>query len=258
MAHLILVLTLIVGAFLPPQAPQTQFLDFRLSAEKSTYLVCEPINLKMEVANTGTQPVRGNFDSFNFTKKELKLFYRKKGSEFKRYFSLGIWMAMSRDYIRVGEAPILEPGNQISTHKLVLFDTLPSSHQQDRFVFSDPGEYEFKATFQYTADSVIESNVLPVTVLAVPEREQDAFALWAQKDVALVVQGDILVAQNDIKKVEAVNQLLMFLQKFPRSPYAAYVRDAKELWLGYFERKTKQEKLTEEERMIYKLLHQPN
>jgi hypothetical protein len=249
-----LVLTIILGTTLQQHEPQKHPLGFVLSTEKSTYFAYEPVVLNMIITNKGQQPIQGEFDCLNFNCKELMLFYRKRGGEFRRYYNLTIWMALGRDHLRLGKKPTLAPGNQISTREMVLFDTLPGRNEEDKFVLDEPGEYEFKATFQYILEDpskVVESNVLRLTVVNPPDEERAALALWKDKDLALVAQGDDSSAG-------AISRLRLLLQKFPNSLYATAVRDSSERLKSYLSQKAKEKKLTEDENALYKQLRLNN
>jgi hypothetical protein len=137
---------------------------------------------------------------------------------------------------------------------MVLFDYQPILNQENKFVFNGPGEYEFKATFQYILEDpskVVESNVLRLTVVNPPEEEQSALALWKHKDLALVVQGDDASA-------ETIGKLRLLLQKFPNSLYATAVRASSERLKSYLSQKAKEKKLTEDEKELYDRLHPNN
>lgn len=248
-----LILTLILGTTLPQQESQEQLLDFVLSTERPVYYVYEPMVLNMTVINKGRQPVQGDFVFLDFEFQEFKLFYRKKGGEFKRYNNVITWLAMGSHYgPGKGPKPTVEPGSQVSKREMILFDTLPRSNEADRFVFNEPGEYEFKASFQYIyqdPSKVIESDILHITVVNPPEEEQAALALWRDKDLALVVQGNGLIK-------EGVRKLRVFLQKFPNSLYAAAVKSSSERLLSSLVREVK--KMTEDEKELYELLRPHN
>jgi hypothetical protein len=206
----------------------------------------------MTVINKGQQPIQGDFVFLGFEFQELRLFYRKNTGDFKRYNSVRTWLAMGSQYAPgEGPKPTLRPGGEVSVQEMVLFNTLPGSNE-DKFVFNEPGEYEFKAIFQYVykdSSKVIESNVLHITVVNPPKEEQAALALWRYKDLALVVQGDGL-------STEGVRKLRVFLQRFPNSSYATTVKDSSERLLGYL--KAKGKTLTEDERGLYDLLRPKN
>jgi hypothetical protein len=250
MLHFFL-LTLILGSTMLAHTSQEQPLEFILSTEQSTYFAYEPLVLNMAVINNGQRPVQGDFNFLDFEFQELKLFYRKKGGEFKRYNNLVTWLAMGANYMPgKGPKPILEPGGQRSTEELIFFDRLPALNEEGKFVFDEPGEYEFKASFQYIfkdPSKVVESNVLHVTVVNPAEEEREALAWWKDKDLALVVQGDSL-------DPEAVRKLRAFLQKFRTSLYAKAVRDTSNRLKGYLARKAQKKKLTEDEKELYELL----
>lgn len=244
-------LILILGSIFWPHQSQPEGLDVLLSAEKATYFTYEPIVLNMAVTNKGREPIKGEFDCFSFGCKDLTLLYKKRGAgEFKRYYNATIWAASIKHILRLGEKPTLPPGGQVSAQGIVLLDHMPIPAQEERFVFSEPGEYEFKVTFQYILEDpsrVVESNDLRVTVADPPEEVRAALASWKDKDLALVVQGDGL-------SVEGIDKLRTFLQKFPGSPYASFARAAHERWLGYFTEQAKKGKLTERQKTLYEYL----
>jgi hypothetical protein len=246
-----LIFILIVGATIPQHTGEEQHLLFILSAEKSTYSVYEPIVLNMAVVNKGRQRVQGEFDCFSFDCKDLSLFYRKRGEQqFKRYYSGIIWAASIKHIMRLGEKPILLPESRVSSREIVLFDYQPISNQENKFVFTEPSEYEFRATFQYILENpsrVIESNVLRLTVVNPPEQEREALSWWKDQALALAVQGDSV-------SMEGVRKLRMFLQKFHNSLYATAARNASERLRSYLTQKAKEKKLTEDEKELYALI----
>jgi hypothetical protein len=264
MIHL-LVLTLIVGVTQMQHELQNQALRFTLSAEKPTYFVYEPIVLDMIVINTGQQPIRGDFETLSFGSKELKLYYRKKGGEFSEYFSVRLWLAQGDDYVPgIREKPTLEPGDQKSTRGMLLYNIALEEGRNPQFVFNEPGEYEFKATYYYilgNPSKILESDVSSVTIVNPPKAERKALALWARKEVAYIVQDDIWMAsawRGDVSPVEAFKRLEMFVQQFPKSVYAVHAREAQARWLGYLEERAKERRLTEEGQKVYQWLRQKN
>jgi hypothetical protein len=237
---------------LPQRETQEQLLGLMMSAEKTTCFAYEPVVLNIAVINEGSQPVQGHFDHFGGSLKFLKLFYRKIGGEYKRYSSLRLWLG--RGLSEIGGEQILEPGSQRNTRVMLLFDTSMEQNYEHKFVLDGPGEYEFKASFQYAftdQPKVLESNVLRITVVNPPEEEQAALTWWKDKDLAIAVQGDSL-------STEGVSKLRAFMQQFPQSLYATAVRDSSEQLKSKLVQKAREKKLTEDESRLYELLRPKN
>lgn len=243
--------TIILSIILRFQSSQPPDLDFQLSAERSTYYTFEPLSLKMEITNRGESPIEAHFNLLTFDYPSLKLFYRKKGAEFTMFYSRRVGMAQSIEY-RPGRKLMIEPGGQVSTTEVILYDTRQELMQKDRFVLSEPGEYEFQATFQYLFEGpskIVRSHILLLKVLKAPEAEREALRRWKDKALALTVQGD------DVS-IDATRKLLLLRREFPNSLYAVHARSAGKRILEELSEEAKIRELSGKGKAVYELLRQ--
>jgi hypothetical protein len=226
--------------------------SFILSTEKSTYAVGEPIKLTFTFTNEREAPIRGYF-SATFDNSELKVYYRKDGGPFIPYYSRRMEIAETADMFYL---PIPIPAHgQISHSELLLYDIktelLLPIHKQvsEKWIFDQPGEYEFQAKFWLRPlkkgdYKVLESNIVRVTVIKPSKVDEEALALWKDKDIALAIQGDGFTPK-------AIDKLSIFLERFPTSSYTSYARERS---IGYLTEKAKQGQLTAKEKTLYESL----
>jgi hypothetical protein len=220
--------------------------EFILSANKSTYTVCEPIRLTFTFTNHNEKPIVGHF-GLGFDYDQLEVYYRRDDGESRRYHSLRIERARTVDLIY--KKMTILPGESISREEILLYDT-----GAEQFLFSAPGTYEFKAIHRYVLSDpskVITSNILQVSVIPLPTQEsKEMLASWKDTDMAKFVQGDDEVFGYDLTK-RGSEKAKEFLDRYRASVYAEYVRERA---LRYLEKRKKQGMLTEDEKAWYESL----
>jgi hypothetical protein len=119
---------------------------FELLADKSTYCVAEPVDLTVTIYNDRDRLIKGDFD-LGLMFKQLQMHYCKVGGEFVRYFPR--WLQI------IGMGDFFTLPTEIGAHgKHESRERLFYNTYFKRFVLAEPGEYEFKATFQLQQFSI--------------------------------------------------------------------------------------------------------
>ena len=205
-----------------------------LSAARTTYVIAEPITLSFDLLNDSRKTISGYYafdlreDPYN---SDLTITYRRKGDASHVYA-----LRTNSDPLttRVAlEKTRIAPHDRLSTQSLLLYD--PGI---DRFVFDEPGRYEFRAKFEYESGQTIESNPLWVTVMPAPRDESpEALATWKNADVARAIQGNAVEGQKEPAVIERLRTLLT---RFPSSLYA---REARRSIVSLYQAKSAQGRL---------------
>jgi hypothetical protein len=196
---------------------------FKLSAEKNTYYVGEPVELIMTLYNNRNKPLEGDFF---LNLHYVWVYHRKVGDEFIRYFPR--WLQI---FWSVGDSlPVRIPARGKVRGKLRFFYN--SSRQQ--LVLPEVGQYEFKATFNDAVIGeprpILESNIVRIRAVEPPEPEQAALARLRDPELASFIEGDlrsdlveVLVKDNEIEA--GAEKAAAFLQEHGRSKYAPLVKE---------------------------------
>jgi hypothetical protein len=214
-----------------------------LSAEKSVYYVYEPLKLTFTVTNQGNEVITGDF-LFGLENGMVSILYKKPDGVIHEYNSLRIAQGKSFSVVNLDRIQ-LKLGQQLSHEEVIVFDT-----KTDDFVLSDPGEYELRATVQYVLNDPskkIESNPLRITVLNPLKEEMSVLSAWANKKLALAVQGDAPYLKTPDEYLQAIQQLKGFVQSYPSRVYAQY---GKERLIKYLQDLKKRGKLTKEDKAV--------
>jgi hypothetical protein len=214
-----LVLTCLAGeqSLIQETAESGQPTRLELSVEQATYYVAEPVRLIVALHNDLETPVKGDF-YLGLRFNQLWVYYRKVGGQFVRYFPR--WLQL--DTACVFAIPIEIPayGKEESTPRL-FYDTYSK-----QLVLAEPGEYEFKATFNLGNDRVIESNIVRVKVVEPPEEERAALVALSDPVLASFVEGDLQLDVVEDAEVEAgAEKAARFLEKYSGSIYAPLVEE---------------------------------
>jgi hypothetical protein len=240
--------------------------NFIISSPRDTYTVYEPIQITFMLTNDRDKQIEGEF-GLGFFIDQLNVFYRKEGEKFHPYASERTEQARAIEYTYVTKIPI--PGRgQISVDEILLYDI-----RAERFVFSEPGVYEFRAKYRYTQNDyskIMESNTLRVMVLPRPSEEsQEALSLWKDPHLARVIQGDWAYTEEKGKLVRLVQRdwldseeimkgvierLKPLVENYPKS---IYTRAAKAAIAPRYEKREKlMQGLTPSEKALLKLVRQ--
>jgi hypothetical protein len=194
---------------------------FELSAEKTTYWIAEPVNLSLKLFNDQSKPIKGYFNIGLVGRG--KVYYRKVGGEFTRYYPHWLHIFVSGYGI---ELPIVISGHGKEEAAARLF----YNSVRKEFVLAGPGEYEFKATFYFTPrqgkEREYESNIVRVKVVEPPEEERAALAALSDPVLASFVEGDLQLDVVEDAEVEAgAEKAARFLEKYSGSIYAPLVEE---------------------------------
>jgi hypothetical protein len=192
----------------------------KLSAEKNTYYVGEPVELIMTLYNDRNKPIQGHFYLNLY---DVWVYHRKVGGEFIRYFPR--WLQI---FWSVGDTlPIRIPAHGKIKNKLRFFYN--SSHKQ--LVLPEVGQYELKAAYMRGYKTALfESNIVRIRAVEPPEAEQAALARLRDPELAAFLEGDlrsdlveVLVKDNEIEA--GAEKAAAFLQEHGRSKYAPLVKE---------------------------------
>jgi len=215
-----LVLTCLAGeqSLIQETAESGQPTRLELSVEQATYYVAEPVRLIVALQNDQDKPVKGDF-YLPLEFKHLSMYYRKVGGQFIRYLPWWLELAHTADLITF---PI-----EIAAHeKRDTAERLFYNTKLKQLVLAEPGEYEFKATFNLGNDRVIESNIVRVKVVEPPEEERAALAALSDPVLASFVEGDLQLDVVEDAEVEAgAEKAARFLKKYSGSIYAPLVEE---------------------------------
>jgi hypothetical protein len=214
---------------------------FTIASERADYFVLEPLKLTMAFRNESDEEVTGVF-SPDLGSGNLTVFYRREGREFEKYTC---HRQERPRHVSIFLPQSLKPQQEFSkAEEILVLDT-----KKGRFVFEEPGVYEFKAVYRdlpNESNGQLESNVLRVKVEPAPENEQEAIRFYKNESIGLLVQ-------NDFHLEDSLERAVRFLDKYPASVYAAYVRDGLLWGLG---NKVQTQKATKAEYELYERLRQ--
>jgi hypothetical protein len=195
---------------------RSEGVSFTVSADRSDYLVDEPILLTVGLKNIGDTPISGVFFlqcDYGINPCYLKLEYRFNHGPFMEFRS-------DREAPREGSPDFVilsqtyEPGTgpRPKTSRLLF------NFKTGGFVTDVPGAYEFRASHTLPT-AQFQSNVAAVEVRAAPSAERDALAAFRNEALARLVQ-------RDFYPDAALDLATSFITQFSRSAYAADVRAA--------------------------------
>jgi hypothetical protein len=178
------------------------------------------VNVTFTLYNDRDQPIRGIYD-VGLGNVGTKLYYRKVGGEFVTYFT-GWIQALLQMHGTTLPWEIAPHGKSEATNRLFYNTNLKS------FVLAEPGEYEFKATFnllQPVERFPYESSIVRIKVIEPPESEREASANLSDPELAQFVEGDWQLGLVEARKVEAgAEKAVAFVGKYNNSIYASLVR----------------------------------
>lgn len=242
---LILLVALLVGAQAAAQQPGAgakERLRLEAAAEKTALFVGEPVDLTFTLRNVSEEAVKGSFcmglDLYN-----PEVWYRRAGEQ-KFMLYVGNFPAAA-DYACLPEQ--LGPRAGKSKTERVLYATNPAG-----LVLREPGAYEFRARFKLNDGygSTLESNVLRVEVRAAPESEKGMLAEWSDPELLDFVQGNVGYVSKS-KRDAGMHKAMKFLEDHGNSIYAGAARKG---LLDYLTPRAEGQRLTDEEKVIYRRL----
>lgn len=224
------------------ERPLDQMLKLTLATDRGTYYCREQMRVTLTIENTQAEPVTGLFGS-ELDDPKVEIHYRQPGADF------AVWRFPVLGDTVGGTLAVLGEGETLTKAARVLFD-----FRHRRFVLNQPGTYELKGVYQDSParpNTVLESNLIRIEVVAPPEREREAFQDYSDE------LGDS--AQFTLRYAyvpEAVlTRAIAFLNRFPGSIYAIGIRHLVHRGLG---RRVREGLATREDRELYERLRAEN
>ncbi|MCM2313562.1 MAG: hypothetical protein NDJ92_00230 [Thermoanaerobaculia bacterium] len=227
--------------------PPLEAVRLQITAEKSTYLVGEPLRLTQSLVNVSSRALDYKPDPFIFDL-ETELYYRRAWHRYRRFVTFfearhrrkTQCVAVSNESFRRGE-------EVIESYWLV-FDAGAAD-----LLLRSPGTYFIQLRMRChpgrrAPECDLASNVLRIEVVAPPAVERPALIAWKQPLTCALVQGE--ERGNGMRETEsaAVRSMASFLDRFPRSIFSTYAREALERFFEY--RAMNRQELSAEESAI--------
>ncbi len=207
-------------------------LSFKGNANKSTFILGEPITVEFEFINTGESPIR--IGKYGVEVGSLKIFiaYVQNG-EYKEYFGSG-WGR------KQGKEIFLEPKQSHKYKEVtILWNGKPNvSHLNEtaaarvlkgkittEYAFPEPGIYFIKGLSYFGENSnPIESKPIQIVI---NEPVSDDLEVWNQikgnREIAYLMQNDSFDTGKDEEKSKLINKVEQIIQKYPNSIYSEYL-----------------------------------
>jgi hypothetical protein len=182
--------------------------NFRLSTDKSEYLLGEPLIAYIEINNSGTEPlsVTDQLDpKFGIVK-----FYIKSENQESIFRPFAVV-----DSIR--HTVLIKPGESIS-HSAKIF------YGGNGWTFKSPGKYQIRASYEGIVEhlSVVDSNAIEIAV-ASPRNQEE------KEQVDLIMgkeQGLFLLFESGDHLSHGIGSLSTLVREFPQSNLASYANVA--------------------------------
>lgn len=204
------------------QPPQ---LSFTIKAEKGKLLIGEPLKIQMVVRNETKGDLQLEFSlSFNCPNDIGVAISSDGGKTFQPYTS----MAMRNAQEKFCERPYftLKPdeeqkGEEFIGFHVASFDPMTNKLEGD-FAFPKAGKYQLKMTLApRPLPGIVESNVIEVEVVEPEGKDKEALQFLVDNQLKPFLTPEaVLFPVTD----ETVKKLQQFLEKFPDSAYAPYVK----------------------------------
>jgi tetratricopeptide (TPR) repeat protein len=180
-------------------------LRLTLRSEKPSYLVAEPVLIRLELSNEGAQTVAVS-PELDLETQQTSLFIAAPGGSFQQY---------DPGYVDEPSRPLrkLAPSQAVEHVQLVLYNS-PAKE----FAFPTPGAYQVKAVVHGLGRHPdVSSNTIEVRVTAPTGRDDEALRLFRSPDVAqLVLNAD--------EPASAVEKLETLRTQFAGTTYADYAQ----------------------------------
>jgi hypothetical protein len=214
---ILLLASLVVLAYQPCMAqtddkfyPPTRF---EISANKNTYYVAEPMLLTCTLYNDLDKPIKINKGLGVSRAQTFFLYYNKVGNTSIRYFNRQAEQ-YGGTYGRGNR--VIQSLSQLSITETVFYNT-----QKEQIVFSEPGEYEFKARTNTGNNHFMDSNVVRVKVINPPKKHlATTQAILADKDLISFIEGDIWPNISKPAEIErAAEKAALFIETHSQSVY---------------------------------------
>ena len=250
MKTLLLLTILLLFQALPAAAqakePEGRAPRLSVTTDKGQYFVGEPVELILTLKNERGEKLNGTL-KMGFELNNLRVRYGRLGQRPTPFVSTEV-NANATSNVTVLPEDLPAGGSAVHRERL-LYAASPSG-----LLLSEPGEYEFQATFYYqdeVGDTIpLESNTAHVVVRAPPEAEGEALAAWNDAELLDFLQGnDGYVAEAKVKA--GMRKAVNFIQGHGGSVYAAAARKG---LLDYLTPRAEANKLTPEEKAVFESL----
>ncbi len=216
-------LFILVGGLSAFGAARAEGPTFAITPRQATYLVGEPVVVRMTLTNTSSSKNLQLPKSLSVKTQATSFYIAPPKGEFE-YYGLGYVREPSSGTVK------LPPGGILREDQLLHFN-----YETGRLAFPTPGTYRIKATlhlFGLKEDRNLHAAEIQVQVKAPPKEETDALDIFRRTEVAFIVNP----GAEDTKAVQALERLV---RAHPRSRYALYARYflARRAMQEYFKRK---------------------
>jgi hypothetical protein len=207
--------------------PLSERAELKLSADRASYYVKEPITLTLTFRSLSTTPVKGHFalePSMGFA----EIWYRRADQPFSRFqypsrpdvvIAGGLVRRNIREYVVSPKE--MKPGEEIVHTAILAFDAAAS-----RFPLSEPGRYEFKVVYQDVpkeATAVVDSNVIVIDAQPAPASQGEAADEYSA-ELAQLTQFAPTHLHN-AEDAQSIAHAARFLERHPDSVYAEPLRE---------------------------------
>ena len=207
----------------PVQSPASQ-LSFTIMAEKAKLLVGEPLKLTMQVRNETKDALQLWFSLSFGCAHDLSVGISSDGGKtFQPYTSMA--MLNAQEKLCVPAPFTLKPGEERKGEEFISFHVAsfdPATKVEGDFAFPKAGKYQIKMTLTpRPLPGVLESNIIEVEVVEPEGKDKEALAFIVDNQLKpfLTPEAELFPVTD-----ETVQKLQEFLEKFPESTYAPYVR----------------------------------
>ena len=197
---------LVLLGTVPPAVAQDADLRLELSSLKASYLVAEPVVLRMRLTNASSLRIQSVSPELGVETQLTSLYIAAPGGEFELY-DPGFVEEPSRPLRELG------PGDSLAHDQQVIFHW-PAKD----FAFPAAGAYRVKAVFHgFGLRPDVESNVVEIRITAPSGADADALRLFRRQEVALL-------AMSVDESPQAVQSLETLMTRHGGSVYADYAQ----------------------------------
>jgi hypothetical protein len=238
---LLLIIALAIAGNITTQqeaSPNLKRLSLVAAAEKSSYIVGEPVDLTFSLSNVSDKTVEGNF-CFGVDHYNPEVWYGKE---------------TQKPLLYVGNFPVAEditclprelsPHASKSSSARLLYAVNPGW-----LILREPGVYEFQLKYKLSDGdgTKIVSNVVQIKVEAAPESEKEALRQWSDPELLDFVQGNAGFAPG-AKVRDGFKKASTFYDAHGDSLYAKAARKG---LLDYLTSRSRAQRLTTEEKVVF-------
>jgi hypothetical protein len=185
-------------------------IDLKLFADKSEYVLGEPVIGYIQIINSGSEPV-SIIDQIN-PKYGYLNFYIKRENEEEILF---VPYTVADSLLHTS---ILEPGESIMADTKIFYGG-------NGWTFESAGTYQIRSLYKATIENIVDniaSNVITINVIP-PKNEQE------KEQVSLIMgkeQGKFLLFEGGDHLTDGISSLQKLVNKYPQSRLADYANFA--------------------------------